>query len=286
MTVLNRRPANDNATDTIVALHCSLGSGKNWAKLVEAYGDRYHVVAPDLAGYGSNAPCGNPAPSSLGIEAERLAQRLEPLAGPIHLIGHSFGGSLAFKLATSGRYAHQVRSLTLVEPVLPSMLLDQEADRPYYELFAQECVRICTPLWRGHKELALERFLTFWNGHRSWETLTPGRKTALLERINKVGEDFSAVFEEMGVAEAARRISVPTLLLSGGSSPLPPQRIVKRLASTIPNARHIHLLEAGHMLSLTHAAELNPKILQHVELAQTQSGAMSRLMAASGASVG
>ncbi len=138
MTVIHlREPFNDNTTDNIIALHCSLGSGQQWDKLIETCDGRYHVVAPDISGYGRDVPCSDPAPSRLDMEVEHLTEKLRRLAGPIHLVGHSFGGALAFKLATSGRYAHRVRSLTLIEPVLPAILLDQDADRPLYELFAR-----------------------------------------------------------------------------------------------------------------------------------------------------
>jgi hypothetical protein len=42
------------------------------------------------------------------------------------------------------------------------------------------------------------------------------------------------------------------------------QRVVGRLASAIPNARAIHLPSAGHMLAITHAAELIPDIADHI----------------------
>ena len=37
----------------VIALHCSLGSGRQWAKLTEELGPTYRVIAPDIAGYGS-----------------------------------------------------------------------------------------------------------------------------------------------------------------------------------------------------------------------------------------
>ena len=36
----------------VIALHCSLGSGRQWAKLTETLGSEYQVIAPDIAGYG------------------------------------------------------------------------------------------------------------------------------------------------------------------------------------------------------------------------------------------
>ena len=36
----------------VIALHCSLGSGRQWTRLTEALGPSYRVIAPDIAGYG------------------------------------------------------------------------------------------------------------------------------------------------------------------------------------------------------------------------------------------
>lgn len=267
-----RRPVNDNAMDNIVALHCSLGSGQQWDPLLEACSGKYHAIAPDLLGYGENSPYHDPAPSRLDAEAEHLSEKLEMLAGPIHLVGHSYGGAVAFKLATSGRYAYRVRSLTLIEPVLPAILLEDDADRPLYELFARECAYICSPLWSGERDLALQRFLTFWHGSKYWGSVSPNKKAAFLVRANKLAGEYAAVFGEEDMGEAVRRLTVPTLLFSGGASPRYTQQLVKRLASIMQNGRHIHMPAAGHLLPITHASEVNAKILQHIDAVQSRAG--------------
>jgi esterase/lipase len=38
----------------VIALHCSLGSGRQWTRLAEELGEDYRVIAPDLSGYGNN----------------------------------------------------------------------------------------------------------------------------------------------------------------------------------------------------------------------------------------
>src|SRR3569833_1302196 len=136
-----------------------MGSGRQWSGLVEAGGDEFNATTFDLAGYGENPPFAHPSPSFLETEARHLHRDLDRLTGPIHLVGHSFGGAIAFKLATTPRYARRIRSLTLIEPVLPGALLEQEADGLLYDLFARESARICTPLWAGDRLLGLQRFL-------------------------------------------------------------------------------------------------------------------------------
>lgn len=264
-------PAYTHAKANIVALHCSLGCGRQWSRLIESCGDEYNVIAPDLAGYGENPPRRTPRPSLLSAEAEHLHRELDALDGPIHLVGHSFGGAVAFRLATGARYARRVRSLTLIEPVLPGALLEHEADSVLYDEFAGESARICTPLWGRDKLLSLRRFLAFWNGDACWDSLSEARRAALIERVNKLTADFSAIFGATGVNAAARKLAVPTLLFSGGQSPAPTRRIVTRLTSGIPNVRHVHLPAAGHMLAITHAGEINPQILRHIAASQAAS---------------
>src|SRR6476661_6234014 len=80
----------------VIALHCSLGSGRQWTRLAEELGDGYHVIAPDLSGYGSNS-ARSLFPTTLADEVAQLSDQIDQTTGPIHLIGHSYGGAVAFK---------------------------------------------------------------------------------------------------------------------------------------------------------------------------------------------
>jgi pimeloyl-ACP methyl ester carboxylesterase len=86
----------------------------------------------------------------------------------------------------------------------------------------------------------------------------------MIERVEKVADDFAAVLSEDNVTSAAAAIGVPTLLLSGGLSPYLTQRIAGRLASLIAGAGAHHFPAAGHMLPLTHAKLVNPLISAHI----------------------
>lgn len=247
----------------VVALHCSLSSGRQWQPLVAALSHRHQVIAPDISGYGETSlPMHEPA--TLSSEVDALAQELDSLPGPLHLVGHSYGGAIAFRIATASRFAARVRSLTLIEPILPGILLDSAQDRHLYERFAKLANRVCKSLWRGDTPHALDTFLSFWNGSEAAARVSPQARQRMERHAHKLATDFTAGFAEMGILDATRRLSLPVLLFSGGLSPYVTQRVVGRLASAIPNARAIHLPSAGHMLAITHAAELMPDIADHI----------------------
>jgi len=247
----------------VIALHCSLGSGRQWSKLTETLGSEYQVIAPDIAGYGG--PLGSAAlPMTLADEIVHLGKSLSSARGPLHLVGHSYGGAIAFKIATDSPLADRVRSLTLIEPVLPTLLRENPADRRLHDLFAQLARNVSADLWNGMYMEAIDRFLSYWNGSGPAEPLSAEARLRIIERVEKLAYDFAAALGEENVTSAAAAIGVPTLLFSGGLSPYLTQRIVGRLASIIPDAKAHHFPAAGHMLPLTHAKLVNPLIAAHM----------------------
>jgi pimeloyl-ACP methyl ester carboxylesterase len=248
----------------VIALHCSLGSGRQWVPLIEAIGPSRRAVAPDISGYG-RAVDSLPAAATLAEEVDLLGAQLADVSGPVHLVGHSYGAAIAFEMATASPLASRVRTLTLIEPVLPTILLDDEQDLPLYISFADLATDVRGAVRRGDMLGAVKLFAEFWK-----DAGAPDR--ALSEKaaehfshvVKKLAADFNAVFARHSVADSARMIEVPTLLLSGGLSPDVTQRIVLRLAKCIKAARVEHLPDAGHMLPITHVTEVNACILDHL----------------------
>ena len=264
---MNFQDSSQQQKPIVVALHSSLSSGRQWTRLGEALGDVYRLMAPDLSGYGRHL--GRPImPVTLADEVALLAEQLWEADGPIHLVGHSYGGAVAFKMATSEPWAGRIRSLTLIEPVLPTLLRDSASDRRLHDVFAELGRHVNVDLWNGMYMEALDRFVAFWNGSGQPEELSGEARLRMIEHIEKVAFDFTAIFGEENVASAASSLRVPTLLVSGGLSPYMTQRIVARLASLIPGAEARHLTSAGHMLPITHAKQINPEITGHIELAE------------------
>ncbi|MEA2793489.1 MAG: hypothetical protein QOI87_869 [Bradyrhizobium sp.] len=258
-------------TSSVVALHCSLGSGHQWARLREQLTSRQQVITPDISGYGNN-PGPFVLPTTLAEEVDLLSERLGEAIGPIHLVGHSYGGAVAFKIATDSPLAGRVRSLTLIEPVLPTILLENGSDRRLHEHFVRLAHAIYEDLWNGASWEAIEKFLAFWKGSGPEEKLSSNALVRMIGHAEKLAFDFTAILAEQNVTAAAAAIRVPTLLMSGGLSPYLTQRVAGRLASTIPDAETRYLPAAGHMLPITHAGVVNSHIARHIARADEFAG--------------
>jgi pimeloyl-ACP methyl ester carboxylesterase len=263
MTISVRGVSGANATSTVVALHCSLSSGNQWARLSEALASTHRMITPDISGYGNN-PGPFDLPTTLSEEVGLLEARLREAVGSIHLVGHSYGGALAFKIATNSPLAGRVRSLTLIEPVLPTILRENGPDRPLYEHFVRLAHAVYEDLWNGLTSDAIDKFLTFWKGSEAKEEVSAKAKMRLMDHAEKLAFDFMAVLAEQNITAAAATIRVPTLLVSGGLSPYLTQRIVWRLTSAIPEVRTRHVPAAGHMLPILQAESINPDIVRHI----------------------
>jgi pimeloyl-ACP methyl ester carboxylesterase len=259
------------AKTTVVALHSSLGSGRQWSKLADQLGPRHPFIAPDIAGYGTNS-CALDWPLTLAEEVRCLSGPLNDITGPIHLVGHSYGGAIAFKIATDSPFAERVRSLTLIEPVLPTLLLETEPDRRLHARFKDLAQEVSDDLWNGSVLEAIDKFIEFWNGSGPQDPVPATTRLRMIERADKLAFDFTAALGEKNSTIAAASLRIPTLLFSGGTSPFFTQRIVRRLAAIVEGAELRHLPEAGHMLPLSHASTVNPEIARHIARADELAG--------------
>ena len=248
---------------SVVALHCSLGSGRQWKALADELKRSHRFFAPDISGYDANG-CALDLPLTLSEEIRAIRDTLNDAEGPIHLVGHSYGGAIAFAVATRFPFAHRLRSLTLIEPVLPTLLRDNEADRRLHARFAQVARDVTEDIWNGSVLEAIDQFTAFWNGSGPQDPLPETVRARMIERAYKLVFDFSAAFAEQNIAETATSLRIPTLLLSGGQSPYFTQRIVQRLGDIIDGAEIRHLPNAGHMLPITHASWVNSAITGHI----------------------
>ena len=102
---------------TLLAIHGLGGSGRYWNTLAERVADRFHVLAPDLAGFGHSGKAGHAFDRASHLDD--LDAVLAEMGGdaPVVLVGHSLGGTLAALWAA--RHPEATRALTLAATPFP-----------------------------------------------------------------------------------------------------------------------------------------------------------------------
>jgi pimeloyl-ACP methyl ester carboxylesterase len=234
---------------TVVLLHSSGSSGRQWDCLMTALQSRYCLHAVDLHGHGSS-------PAWTGAQRMRLEDDLalvQPLlasAAPVHVVGHSYGGALALKLAAL--MPDRIASVAVYEPVLFRLLLDhQQRDRAITEvLIAAQSIRNWFEL--GHSARAAQRFVDFWSGDGAWMRLPPVPQQLIASRIGSVIGHFNALFSDTLTRAALSRLAMPILCMTGAQTRPAPRRIGELLRSVLPRATHEQVANAGHMEPVTH----------------------------------
>jgi pimeloyl-ACP methyl ester carboxylesterase len=263
MTALPTRVGSDAAhAPAVICVHSSASSPRQWDALAPALGSDYRVIAPELIGYGAAPDWSYDRALSLDDEARRLEPLLDAEPDGVHIVGHSYGGAVALRLAV--RNPKRVRSVVLYEPALFAVLRDTQAD----SAAAGNCVTeimsvriaIRRAVYSGRAAHAAQVFVDYWAGAGAWAALDARRQAAITSRMRKVDAEFDAVFYNAMPLAAYGRLDVPVLLLAGEHTRRPTRRIADLLGSVLPDASRRELRGAGHMGPITHAAEVNARI--------------------------
>lgn len=247
----------DASPETVVLLHASASSSRQWDGLRQALEPQLTVRTLDLHGHGDRPAWRGAAPLTLADEAA-LAAPLLAEAGGAHLVGHSYGGAVALKLASM--YPGLVRSVIAYEPVLFGWLPGIADGRgPTRDIVAvADAMR--AHLAGEREEDAAQRFIDFWSGAGAWGALSASRQRAIATRVRDVLRNFDALFAEPLRPAALAGSAMPVLILSGTHTVAVAHDLADLMRQTLPRAQHESMPGMGHMGPLTHASAFNARV--------------------------
>lgn len=247
----------------VLALHCSGADHRQWRKLRTALEPEFELIAPDFYGCEATGPWHGARRFSLAEEAAAIIELIDDLNESVHLVGHSYGGGVALKVAIER--PGSIRSLALYEPSAFHILrqLGEEGAAEFAEIRAL-ADDVGMNILRGAYQAAARSFVDYWNGHGAWDELRAEVRTALLRWLPKAPLDFAALIEEPTPISAYRVLCCPVLLLRGEYAPRPSRKIVDELVRLVPCGRAEIVSKAGHMGPITHGEEIAAQIARHV----------------------
>ena len=253
-----RHPQPASARPTVVLLHSSAASAKQWEALGACLQPAFDVHAIDLHGHGARPAWPGERPMTLDDEAQLVLPIVER-AGRAHLIGHSYGGAVALHLAL--KRPALVSSLAVYEPVLFSLLKRDPAGVAAREAF-ELAARMRLLVGAGESAAAAGAFVDYWAGGSAWSRMTPPQQRSVASRMTTVVQHFDALCGEPPPPDQLARLPMPMLCLTGSRSTAAARRIGELLHELIPGRQHETLDGLTHMGPITHPALVNERLLR------------------------
>ncbi len=227
----------------------------------------FRAVAPDLLGYGDSDRPHGLAPYALDSLAGDVAALAGALGEPIHLVGHDWGGVIAWHVAM--HHPDVLRSLTIINAPHPKAFRRELARswaqrrRSWYMLFFQLPVL---------PELVL-RVLT----RRLFASiLTEGahetnERDAYVRALSRPGAWRAAVNYYRALFRlrpaASRAITTPTQVLWGMRDPFLGPALIEGLEKWVPSVEVRRLPDAGHWAQWSAAGAVSAALLAFFESA-------------------
>lgn len=218
----------------LVLIHGLGASAERWNKVIPIFAKQYHVIVPDLIGYGySDKPVVDYTPDFFSSFLEKFFIALK-ITRPI-IIGSSLGGQIAADYTST--HSNKVEKLILVSPagsmkqstpaldayIMAALYPNNETAKNVFELMESSGHEADTQIIQGF----IERMKL------------PNAKLAFMSTV--LGLKNSEV-----ITTKLNSISCPTLIIWGSKDPVIPIQYADNFLSNIKDCRFFRMDNCGH----------------------------------------
>lgn len=249
----------------IVLVHGSLSDYRVFIDTARRLSERYRVAAVSLRHYYPERWDGRGGRFSMRQHVDDVAALIRTvLAGePVHLVGHSRGGSLALYLARD--YPALVRTIVVAEggsnmPVFESADASSgvESQRALVRFKATVAL-----LEAGRIDEALQYFVDDVGGAGRWAGMPEAERQMRRDNAWTVKGQLEDVFEPF-TEDDVRRIACPALIMGGAKSPAFFTPMLDAMQRLLPRVERVSLADSSHGMPTQQPAAFSAAILDFV----------------------
>ena len=250
----------------LVCVHGSLCDYRIWSPVLGPLSTSHRVITPSLRHFFPEHWSGVGGKFTIAQHVADMIAFIEALElGPVHLLGQSRGGHIAFRVAQ--QRPDLLRKLILAEP---GGELDDSLDPTVVPQSAAPSARAiavregATKIAAGDVDGGLELFVNAINGDGVWQRLPAASKQetrdnaqTLLGQMNEQRQPFTRA--------EAESIRAPTLFIGGGLTKGPLLAVLRALAAHVPGARVEMIAGTGHMMFVQDPVRFSAVVLDFLD---------------------
>ncbi|MEM5383705.1 alpha/beta hydrolase [Paraburkholderia phymatum] len=250
------------AGEPVVFVHGSLCDYRYWDAQIAPLSARFRCIAPSLSHYWPAADACIQNDFSWHAHVAELAEFIDALdLAPVHVVGHSRGGCIAFHLARE--YPRLVKTLTLADPGGP---LQKDGVREASLPAATNALRakVAGMIEEGIVEPGLELFVDSVSTPGAWKKSTTAFRTMALDNASTLPKQFCDPLPAYS-RDAAAEVTCRTLLVDGQKSPRMFRNNVDSLQEWIYLADRGTIAGASHGMNVASPAAFNRMLSSFID---------------------
>jgi 3-oxoadipate enol-lactonase len=227
----------------LLLLHGGTGTGRfHWSKLVRPLAQRHRLHLPDLPGHG-RSPLPDDGRYDRGVLVDAVADAIDRIGGPAHVLGFSMGGHAA--LALAAERPERFASLVLVGV----SVRDHDGLGEWRSRFDPDALEARYPLWARQLSKLHEPL----GGPDAWKDVCVR---------DAGGLDVDVDVDALGA------LDVPVLLVRGDRDPaVQPEQYAELRAAWGERSEELVVPNGGHDVQLTRASLVEPSLLDFLDRA-------------------